>query len=85
MIHIQRNSDGSFQTDRTTHTANLVCDGCGTVALGVDMNANAQYGADNTTIHIYCSTIGGSCNSSTGWPTIGGTADAQELALVKTA
>jgi len=89
MIKIQRNTDGTPKTNRSTHAADLMCDVCGITAEGVDMNANAHYVLDtagsNVAISITCAELGGSCNSVTFWPLINGTADAQELALVKTA
>lgn len=88
MIRLQRNSDGTPKTNRSTHTADLTCDACGIIASGVDMNANASYTLSSgvhTGISISCSAIGGSCSSTTCWPLSDGTMDAVELALVKTA
>ncbi|MGH7974995.1 MAG: hypothetical protein ACREBR_05690 [bacterium] len=88
MIIIQRNTDGSLKTNRTSHTADLVCDCCRTLASCVDMNVNAEYSSNLSGSHVCitlkCSVIGGSCTSITCWPLSNGTVDAIELALVKT-
>lgn len=88
MIRIQRNANGTPKTNRSTHTADLMCDVCGASGSGVDMNANASYtpaSGSHTGMSISCATIGGSCSAVTCWPLSNGTADAVELALVKTA
>lgn len=88
MIRIQRNADGSPKTNHATHAADLHCDHCGASASGVDMNANASYIKDisgaNVAIGLPCTVLGG-CSDITCWPLSNGTADAVELALVKTA
>lgn len=89
MIRIERNMDGTPQTNHTSHTANLTCDICGTVALGVDMNSVAAYlknlAGTNIGISLSCTSLGGPCDSVTCWPLVNGTGDAAELAVVKTA
>jgi len=85
MIKLQRNSDGTPKTNHSTHAADLLCDVCGVSASGVDLNVHATYGQGNQTINLKCADIGGSCSAITSWPVTGGTADAVELALVKTA
>lgn len=88
-IRIQRNTNGSFKNNRAAHTADVFCDVCGHARAAVNLNTVATYGHNlsgvRTSITLTCTAIGGSCTSSTSWPLVNGTADAVELALVKTA
>lgn len=88
-LRIQKNADGSFKDSRSAHTADMLCDVCGHMQSAVNMNSTATYGNDlngsHVSIGLSCSAMGGSCNSTTFWPLTNGTADAVELALVKTA
>jgi hypothetical protein len=88
-LRIQKNVDGSFKDNRSANTADMFCDVCRHAQAAVNINNSAIYVNDihgNTTaISLACTTIGGSCDSITFWPLLNGTADAVELALVKTA
>jgi hypothetical protein len=88
-LRIQRNENGSFKTNIAAHTADMSCDVCGYMRSAIDMNIAATYGKDIhdriININLSCVHLGGICQSSTSWPLEGGTADAVELAKVKTA
>jgi len=83
MLRITRIPNGNFSDNRSLHTADIFCDTCGYAQPEVNMNSVAVY--VNGAINLKCADIGGSCNSNTSWPLVGGTADAVELALVKSA
>jgi hypothetical protein len=88
-LRIQKNIDGSFKDNRSANTADMFCDVCGYHQAAVNMNTAATYGDDRNGNHVAiglsCTAIGGSCGSTTFWPLLNGTADAVELAIVKTA
>lgn len=88
-LRIQKNSDGSLHINNATHLANMTCDICGSMMSNVNVNTQMSYVKNsnnaNVGISCTCSTIGGSCASTTCWPLHNGTADAQALALAKTA
>lgn len=88
-LRIQKNADGSLQINNSTHLANLMCDVCGASASNIDVNTQMSFAKNlsGANVGISCddSVIGGTCNSTTCWPLVNGTTDAQALATAKTA
>lgn len=88
-LRIQRNANNSLEINNTTHLANMMCDVCGVHATGINVNTQMSFTLDmngnHTGISCTCATLGGSCDSTTCWPLVNGTTDAQALAAAKTA
>jgi hypothetical protein len=71
--------------DKDNHTADFSCDKHGGIAVGVNVNTQCSYSADNETIVVLGSLLTPPCDCITGHPTVGGGELSQALAEAKTA
>ncbi len=70
--------------DKDAHTADFKCDAHEGVAEGLDLQTEATYNVDGSCIMVDGDKLTSPCNCVTGFPTVNGNQDAQDLAEAKT-
>lgn len=67
------------------HTADFKCDIHGGAVAGLNLNTNTNYSGDSSSVIITGAELTSPCGCITGFPTIDGNQDAQDIANAKTA